>query len=108
MSHSLTVNRSLPFDILGLLCNSFDEEAGTIIILQKLILHLDKSFRSVSEYTENSELVKSYGEGGKILGISEFDKKGNLTKWFEYDNNGELKRYYVYEYNSFKLSSFAV
>lgn len=57
--------------------------------------------RSVSEYTENSELVKSYGEGGKILGINEFDKKGNLTKWFEYDNNGELKRYYVYEYNSF-------
>ncbi len=44
VSHFLTVNRSLPFDILGLLCNSFDEEAGTIIILQKLILHLDKSF----------------------------------------------------------------
>ena len=34
-------------------------------------------------------------------GNHEFDKKGNLTKWFEYDNNGELKRYYVYEYNSF-------
>ena len=44
VSHSLTVNRSFPFDILGLLCNSFDEETGAIIIHQKLILHLDKSF----------------------------------------------------------------
>ncbi len=32
MSHSLTVNRGFPFNVLGLLCNSFNKETSAVIV----------------------------------------------------------------------------
>ena len=48
MTHFFLIHSSFPLDILRTLCDCFNQETRTIIIIQKLILHFNKCFTSRS------------------------------------------------------------